>query len=48
MAQVKMAAIVINALDLEGHGMGDVEWVVSADPEGNEFCVAPADPDDHA
>jgi hypothetical protein len=26
-------------------GQGDVSWVVMADPEGNEFCVLAARPD---
>jgi len=28
----------------EVHGFG---WTVFADPEGNEFCIAQADPDEH-
>lgn len=33
---------------LEQHEMSGFEWTVFADPEGNEFCVAQADPDDYA
>lgn len=33
--------------ELEQHSMGDFGWTVFADPEGNEFCVAQADPDDY-
>lgn len=38
--------VALGGIELERHAMGDFEWVVFADPEGNEFCVAPADPDD--
>lgn len=27
---------------VEHHDVGDFHWTVLADPEGNEFCVAPA------
>ncbi len=33
---------------LEQHEIGGFRWTVFADPEGNEFCVAQADPDDYA
>ncbi len=33
---------------IEEHDMGGFAWTVFADPEGNEFCVAEADPDDYA
>lgn len=33
---------------LEQHSIGSFTWTVYADPEGNEFCVAEADPDDYA
>lgn len=33
---------------LEQHEIAGFEWSVFADPEGNEFCVAQADPDDYA
>ena len=29
-------------------GQGDVSWVVMADPDGNEFCVAPDEPEPHS
>ena len=40
-------------LDLGGtqlarHELSGFAWTVYADPEGNEFCVGQADPDDHA
>ncbi len=28
---------------LDDHQIGDFHWTVLADPEGNEFCVAPLD-----
>ena len=34
--------------ELEQHAMGSFTWTVFADPEGNEFCIAQADPDDYA
>jgi predicted enzyme related to lactoylglutathione lyase len=33
--------------ELEQHEIQGFEWTVFADPEGNEFCIAQADPDDH-
>lgn len=33
---------------LEQHELGGFSWTVYADPEGNEFCIAQADPDDYA
>lgn len=33
--------------ELERHEIRGFEWTVFADPEGNEFCIAQADPDDH-
>lgn len=59
MTTLKLAAVVINARDiervvelggeqLEQHSIGSFTWIVYADPEGNEFCVAEADPDDYA
>jgi predicted enzyme related to lactoylglutathione lyase len=32
---------------LEQHEIAGFQWTVYADPEGNEFCVGQADPDDH-
>lgn len=32
---------------LEEHQLDSFAWTVFADPEGNEFCVAQADPDDY-
>lgn len=34
--------------ELEQHEIEGFQWTVFADPEGNEFCVAQADPDDYA
>lgn len=34
--------------ELEQHSIGSFAWTVFGDPEGNEFCVAQADPDDYA
>ena len=34
--------------ELEQHEIQGFRWTVFADPEGNEFCIAQADPDDHA
>jgi predicted enzyme related to lactoylglutathione lyase len=34
--------------ELEQHEIQSFRWTVFADPEGNEFCVAQADPDDYA
>ncbi len=33
---------------LEQHEIQGFPWTVFADPEGNEFCVAQADPDEYA
>jgi len=33
--------------ELERHEIQGFAWTVFADPEGNEFCIAQADPDDH-
>lgn len=33
--------------ELEQHEIKGFRWTVFADPEGNEFCIAQADPDDH-
>jgi catechol 2,3-dioxygenase-like lactoylglutathione lyase family enzyme len=32
--------LTLGARELARHRAGDVEWVVIADPEGNEFCVS--------
>jgi len=34
--------------ELEQHEMDGFGWTVFADPDGNEFCIAQADPDDYA
>lgn len=39
--------IALGGQALERHEMQGFGWTVYADPEGNEFCVAQADPDDH-
>jgi len=33
--------------ELEQHEIQGSGWTVFADPEGNEFCIAQADPDEH-
>jgi predicted enzyme related to lactoylglutathione lyase len=33
---------------LEEHEIDGFRWTVYTDPEGNEFCIAEADPDDYA
>lgn len=33
----------LGARVIDRHRAGDFEWVVLADPEGNEFCVAPSE-----
>ena len=39
----RLAAMGARRIDI---GQGEVGWVVMADPDGNEFCVLPADPGD--
>jgi predicted enzyme related to lactoylglutathione lyase len=39
--------IEIGGEELEQHEIQGFGWTVFADPEGNEFCVAQADPDDY-
>ena len=34
--------------ELEQHEIHGFRWTVFADPEGNEFCIAQADPDEYA
>ncbi len=46
--RARRRVIDLGGTEVERHAMGDFEWVVFADPEGNEFCVAQADPDEHA
>lgn len=36
---------VLGGAHIETHRMGEFEWQVFADVEGNEFCLAPVDPD---
>ena len=38
----------LGGTELEQHEIQGFHWTVFADPEGNEFCVAQADPDDYA
>lgn len=45
---VRSRILELDGTELEKHAMGDFGWTVFADPEGNEFCVAQADPDDYA
>jgi predicted enzyme related to lactoylglutathione lyase len=37
----------LGGAELEQNELGGFAWTVFADPEGNEFCVAQADPDEH-
>jgi predicted enzyme related to lactoylglutathione lyase len=39
--------IELGGKELEQHEIQGFQWTVLADPEGNEFCVAQADPDDY-
>lgn len=34
-------AISLGATTVEEHSIGDFSWMVLADPDGNEFCIAP-------
>lgn len=34
-------ALGLGASHVADHAMGDFHWVVLADPDGNEFCIAP-------
>lgn len=34
-------AVELGATEVEEHSFGDFTWKVLADPEGNEFCMAP-------
>ncbi|MEX1037835.1 MAG: VOC family protein [Acidimicrobiia bacterium] len=34
-------ALDLGASHVEDHTIGDFSWVVLADPDGNEFCLAP-------
>ncbi len=36
----------LGGTELERHDMKGFGWTVFADPEGNEFCLAQANPDD--
>jgi predicted enzyme related to lactoylglutathione lyase len=40
--------IEVGGEELERHEIRGFRWTVFADPEGNEFCVAQADPDEYA
>ncbi|MHA7270595.1 VOC family protein [Arthrobacter sp. HLT1-20] len=34
-------ALSLGATHVEEHAISDFSWVVLADPDGNEFCIAP-------
>lgn len=34
-------ALASGATQVEEHAISDFSWVVLADPDGNEFCIAP-------
>lgn len=44
---VRERVLELGGAELEQHEIGGFHWTVYGDPEGNEFCVAQADPDDH-
>lgn len=37
----------LGGTEVERHAIEGFGWTVYADPEGNEFCLAQANPDDH-
>lgn len=45
--EVRSLILELGGRELETHDMDDFSWTVFADPEGNEFCIAQADPDDY-
>lgn len=47
-AAVRDRILALGGRELEQHDLSGFGWTVFADPEGNEFCVAQADPDDYA
>jgi predicted enzyme related to lactoylglutathione lyase len=46
-AETARRVVELGGEELERQEMRGFEWTVFADPEGNEFCIAQADPDDH-
>ncbi|HEX2029380.1 MAG TPA: VOC family protein [Nitriliruptorales bacterium] len=46
--EVRSRILDLGGRELEVHEQDGFGWTVFADPEGNEFCVAAADPDDYA
>lgn len=47
-AEARDRVIALGGEELEQHEIGGFGWTVFADVEGNEFCIAQADPDDYA
>lgn len=47
-AAARARILELGGRELEQHEIEGFAWTVFADPEGNEFCVAQADPDDYA
>lgn len=46
-AETARRIVELGGEELEQHEIQGFAWTVFADPEGNEFCMAQADPDDH-
>ena len=46
--EARARVIALGGEELEQHEIGAFGWTVLADVEGNEFCIAQADPDDYA
>jgi predicted enzyme related to lactoylglutathione lyase len=40
--QAVARAINLGGSVVENHTAGEFSWTVMADPEGNEFCIAPS------
>lgn len=47
-AEARDRVIALGGEELERHEIGGFAWTVLGDVEGNEFCIAEADPDDYA
>lgn len=48
MEETRARILQLGGEELEQHELGGFAWTVFGDPEGNEFCVGQADPDDYA
>lgn len=47
-AATRARILELGGSEVEQHELDGFAWTVFADPEGNEFCVAEADPDTYA